>query len=86
MYNLGFKEAAEPETKLPTFIRSWRKQGSSRKTYFCFIDYAKAFDCVGHKKMWEIPDDMGVTDHLPCLLRNLYAGQQFKADMEQLTG
>ena len=43
---------------------------------FCFIDYAKAFDCVDHKKLWEILREMGVPDHLTCLLRNLYAGQE----------
>ena len=43
---------------------------------FCFIDYAKAFDCVDHNKMWKILQDMGISDHLTCLLRNLYAGQE----------
>ena len=50
MYKLCFKEAEEPEIKLPTFVGSWRKQGISRKTY-CFIDYAKAFDCVDHNQL-----------------------------------
>ena len=45
-------------------------------TYFCFIDYAKAFDCVDHNKPWEILKEMGIPDHLTCLLRNLYAGQE----------
>jgi len=44
--------------------------------YFCFIDYAKAFDCVDHNKPWEILKEMAITDHLTCLLRNLYAGQE----------
>ena len=44
--------------------------------YFCFIDYAKAFDCVDHKKLWKILKEMGIQDHLTCLLRNLYAGQE----------
>ena len=44
--------------------------------YFCFIDYAKAFDCVGHNKLWKILKEMGIPDHLTCLLRNLYAGQE----------
>ena len=44
--------------------------------YFCFIDYAKAFDCVDHKKLWTILKEMGITDHLTCLVRNLYAGQE----------
>ena len=46
--------------------------------YFCFIDYAKAFDCVDHKKLWRILKEMGIPDHLTCLLRNLYAGQEAK--------
>ena len=44
--------------------------------YFCFIDYDKAFDCVDHNKLWKIPQEMGIPDHLTCLLRNLYAGQE----------
>ena len=44
--------------------------------YFCFIDYAKAFDCVDHRKLWKILKEMGIPDHLTCLLRNLYAGQE----------
>ena len=47
-----------------------------KNIYFCFIDYAKAFDCVDHKKLWEILQEMGIPDHLTCLLRNLYAGQE----------
>ena len=54
---------------------------------FCFIDYAKAFDCVDHNKLWTILREMGIPDHLTCLLRNLYAGQrqQLELDMEQQT-
>ena len=47
-----------------------------KKIYFCFIDYAKAFDCVGHNKLWKILKEMGIPDHLTCLLINLYAGQK----------
>ena len=47
-----------------------------KKIYFCFIDYAKTFDCVAHNKLWKILREMGIPDHLPCLLRNLYAGQE----------
>ena len=56
--------------------------------YFCFIDYAKAFDCVDHNKLWKILQEMGLPDHLSCLLRNLYAGQEATVgpDMEQQTG
>ena len=53
------------------------KAGEFQKNiYFCFIDYAKAFDCVDHKKLWKILKEMGIPDHLTCLLRNLYAGQE----------
>ena len=48
----------------------------SEKHLFCFIDYAKAFDCVDHKKLWKILKEMGIPDHLICLLRNVYAGQE----------
>ena len=47
-----------------------------KNIYFCFIDYAKAFDCVDHNKLWKILKDVGIPDHLTCLLRNLYAGQE----------
>ena len=47
-----------------------------KNIYFCFIDYAKAFDCVGQNKLWKILKEMGIPDHLTCLLRNLYAGQE----------
>ena len=56
---------------------STRFPDSSRKnTYFCFIDYAKAYDCVDHNKLWKILKEMGIPDHLICLLRNLYADQE----------
>ena len=57
-----------------------------KNIYFCFTDYVKAFDCVDHNKMWTILKDMGIADHLTCLLRNLYAGQEAtvrELDMEQ---
>ena len=47
-----------------------------KNIYFCFIDYAKTFDCVDHNKLWKILKEMGISDHLTCLLRNLYAGQE----------
>ena len=47
-----------------------------KNIYFCFIDYAKAFDCVGHNQLWTILKEMGIPDHLTCLLRNLYTGQE----------
>ena len=56
-----------------------------KSIYFCFIDYAKAFDCVDHNKLLKILKDIGIPDHLTCLLRNLYAGQEVtvRLDMEQ---
>ena len=62
---------------MPISVGSLKKQESSRKNiYFFFIDYAKAFDCVDHNKLWKILKEMGIPDHLTCLLRNLYAGQE----------
>ena len=56
-----------------------RKRVPEKNMYFCFTDYAKAFDCVDHSKLWKILKEMGIPDHLTCLLRNLYAGQEAKA-------
>ena len=52
------------------------KRVPEKNVYFCFINYAKAFDCVDHNKLWKILKEMGIPDHLTCLLRNLYAGQE----------
>ena len=77
MFKLVLEKAEEPEIKLPTSGESSIKQESSRKNiYFCFIDYAKAFDCVDHNKLWKILKQMGIPDHLTCLLSNLYVGQE----------
>ena len=77
MFKLVLEKAEEPEIKLPTSAGSWKKQESSRKNIdFCFIDYAKAFDCVDHNKLWKILKETGIPDHLTYLLRNLYAGQE----------
>ena len=77
MFKLDLEKAEEAEIKLPTSAGSLKKQKSSRKTSTsCFIDYAKAFDCVDHNKLWKILKEMGVPDHLICLLRNLYTGQE----------
>ena len=89
MFKLVLEKAKEPEIKLSTSTGSWKKQENSRKTsYFCFIDYAKAFDFMDHHKLWKILKERGMPDHLNCLLRNLYAGQeqQLELDMEQQTG
>ena len=69
------KVSEEPEIKLPTSIGSSKKQ-DQKSIYFCFIDYAKAFDCVDHNKLWKILKEMAIPDYLTCLLRNLYAGQE----------
>ena len=68
MFKLDLEKAEEPEIKLQTFTGSQTKQG--------FTDYAKAFDSVDHNKLWKILKEMGIPDHLICLLRNLYAGQE----------
>ena len=66
----------KPETKLPTSTGSSKKQEFQKGIYFCFIDNAKAFDCVSHNRLWKILKEMGIPDHLNCPLRNLYAGQE----------
>ena len=72
MFKLDLEKAEEQEIKLPTSAGSSKKQESSRKNiYFCFSDYAKAFDSVDQKKLWKILQEMGIPDHLTCLLRNL---------------
>ena len=77
MLKLVLEKAEESEIKLPTSAGSSKKWESSRKNiYFCFIDNAKAFDCVDHNKLWKILKEMGIPNHQTCLLRNLYAGQE----------
>ena len=77
IFKLDLEKAEEPEIKLPICIGSSKMQEISRKKiYFCFTDYAKAFDCVDHNKLWKILKEMEITDYLICLLWNLYAGQE----------
>ena len=76
MVKMDLKRAEEPEIKLPTSVGSSNKQEFQNNIYFCFIDYAKAFDCVDHHKLWKILQEMGMPDHLTCLQRNLYVGQE----------
>ena len=77
MFKLVLEKAEEPEIKWPTSAGSSKKQESSKKNiYSCLIDYVKAFHCVDHKKLWKILKEMGIPDHLTCLLRNVYAGQE----------
>ena len=71
-----FKLDLEPEVKLKTSVGSSKKQEFQKNKYFCFIDYTKAFDCVDHNKLWKILKEMGIPDHLTCLLRNQYTGQE----------
>ena len=76
MFQLLLEKAQEPKDQIANILCIMEKAKDFQKnTYFCFIDYAKAFDCVDHNKLWKILKEMGISDHLTCLLRNLYAGQ-----------
>ena len=88
MFKLDLEKAEEPEVKMPTFIGSFKAREFQKNIYLCFNDYAKAFDCVGHNKLWKILKEMGIREHLTCLLRNLYAGQEatVRTRHEQQTG
>ena len=88
MFKLVLEKAEESEIKLPTSDGSLKKQEFQKNVYFCFIDYAKAFDSVDQNKLCNILREMGIPDHLTCLLRNLYQvrKQQLELDMEQQTG
>ena len=74
MFKLDLEKAEEPEFKLPTSIEKARE--FQKNIYFCFIDYAKDFDCADHNKLWKILQEMRIPDHLTCLQRNLCAGQE----------
>ena len=76
MFKLVLERAEEPEIKLPTFAGPSKKQESQKNIYFCFTDYAKAFNYVDHNKLGEILKEMGIPDHLTCPLRNLYASKK----------
>ena len=77
MFKLDLEKAEEPEIKLPTSTGSSKKAREYQKNiYIFFIDYVKAFDCVDHNELWKILQEMGIPDHMICLLRNLYAGQE----------
>ena len=72
----GFRKGRGTRDQIANNCRTMKKAREFQKNiYFCFIDYAKAFDCVDHNKLWKILKEMGIPDHLTCLLRNLYAGQ-----------
>ena len=72
----GFRKGRGTRDQVPTSAESSKKQEFQKNIYFCFIDYAKAFDCVNHNKLWKILQRMGIPDHVTCLLRNPYAGQE----------
>ena len=75
----GFKKGRGTRDQIANIrwiIKKKKKREFQKNTYFCFIDYAKAFDCVDHNKLWKILKEMGISDHLTCLLRNLFAGQE----------
>ena len=73
---VDLEKTEEPEIKLSTSLGSLKKQELQKNNYFCFIDYAKAFDCVNHNKLWKLLQEIKIPDQLTCLLRNLYAGQE----------
>ena len=73
----GFRKGRGTRDQIANIHWIMEKARESQKNiYFCFIDYAKAFDCVDHNKLWKILKEMGIPDHLTCLLRNLYVGQE----------
>ena len=82
----GFRKGKDQTANIRWIIKKAREY--QKNIYFCFIDYAKAFDCVDHNQLWKILKQMGIRDHLTCLLRNLYAGQEetIRLDMEKQTG
>ena len=85
---VGFRKGRGTKDKIANIHQIIKKAREFQKNiYFCFIDYANTFDCVDHNKLWEILKEMETPDHLTCLLRNLYAGQEVtELDMEQQTG
>ena len=74
---VGFRKGRGTRNQIANILWIMEKAREFQKNiYFCFIDYAKAFDCVDHNKLWKILKEMGIPDHLTCLLRNLYAGKE----------
>ena len=72
----GFRKGRGTRDQIANIYWSLKKQEFQKNIYFCFMDYVKAFDCMDHNKLWKILKEMGIPDHLTCLLRNLYAGQE----------
>ena len=75
----GFRKGRGTRDQIANIYRIIKKQEFQKNIYFCFIAYAKAFDCVDHHKLWKILQEMGIPEQLTCLLRNLYAGQETTA-------
>ena len=84
----GFRKGRGTRDEIANIRWTMEKAREFQKNIYCFIDYAKPFDCVDHHKLWTILNEMGIPDHLTCLLRNLYAGQeqQLELNVEQWTG
>ena len=85
----GFRKGRGTKDQIASICWVIEKATEFQKNiYFCFIDYAKTFDCVDHNKLWKVPQEMGIPDQLTCLLQNLYQvkKQQLELDMEQWTG
>ena len=76
MFKLDLKRQRSQRSNWQHPLDYWKSKRVPKNIYFCFIDYVKASDCVDHNKLWKILKEMGVPDHLTCLLRNLYAGQE----------
>ena len=75
-FKLHLESAEEPEIKLTTYVVIEKARKFLKSIYFCFIDYAKALECVDYNELWKIIKEMGIPNHMTCLLRNLYAGQE----------
>ena len=88
MFKLDLEKAKEPDINANIHWIIEKVTEFQKNTYFCFIAYAKTFYCVDHNKLWKILQEMGILDHLACLLSNLYSGkkQQLEPDMEKQTG
>ena len=88
MFKLDLEKTEEPDQIANIRWIMEKAKEFQKNIYFCFIDYAKALDCADHNKLWKVLEEMGIPDHVTCLLKNLYAGQEAKLelDMEQQTG
>ena len=86
MFKVDLEKAEEIRDQIANICWIIQKAREFQKNiYFCFIDYAKAFDCVDHNKLWKILQEMGIPDYLTCLLRNLYAGHKVTVRIEHGT-